>query len=106
MVGSDIPRIDVKILEEAFHALDRYDVVIGPSEDGGYYLLGTTALHVDLFENIPWSSPTTLQVTKERIDALHLTSVELKSLKDIDEPSDFSEWEQVSGKTILHYASL
>jgi glycosyltransferase A (GT-A) superfamily protein (DUF2064 family) len=58
IVGGDIPTLPLAHLEDAFALLadPQHDVVIGPSEDGGYYLLGARRLHPTLFANITWST--------------------------------------------------
>ena len=60
IIGTDCPRLDGDRIMDAFTELDLYDVIIGPSEDGGYYLLGSKCLHSMLFENINWSTCTVL----------------------------------------------
>ena len=92
IIGSDCPGIDSDILNEAFDALDRNDAVIGPSEDGGYYLLGMNKWHSELFEDINWSTsevlPSTLQVLRDlgsSVDTLH-------ALEDIDTLDDLKNY--------------
>jgi len=69
IIGSDLPSLPGRILEDAFRRLDRpRRVVLGPAEDGGYYLVGlsrdgATASVPDLFSNIRWSTPWTLSDT-------------------------------------------
>ena len=69
IIGSDVPSLPGHILEDAFRRLDRpRRVVLGPAEDGGYYLVGlsrddATASIPDLFSNIRWSSTWTLSDT-------------------------------------------
>jgi rSAM/selenodomain-associated transferase 1 len=69
LIGSDSPDIPRVFLHNAFAELQTHDVVLGPSTDGGYYLIGfqdTTFLPA-VFEGIHWSSPTVLQETVEKI---------------------------------------
>ena len=66
LVGGDIPGLRADIIEAAFDALEEADVVIGPAEDGGYYLIGMSAPHPEIFENIQWSTPQVLSQTLER----------------------------------------
>ena len=63
-------------------------MVFGPSEDGGYYLIGLNAPHPKLFQNIPWSSPTTLDASLKRAEGLGLSIKLLETLYDIDEVTD------------------
>lgn len=63
VIGSDSPTLPVSYLEEAFLLLDAYEVVIGPSLDGGYYLIGMNVFHPELFENISWGTEAVFQET-------------------------------------------
>ena len=60
IIGIDCPGLDGDRIMDAFAKLDLYDITIGPSEDGGYYLLGSKCLHSMLFEKINWSTCTVL----------------------------------------------
>jgi hypothetical protein len=64
------------------------DLVLGPSEDGGYYLIGLRAPHPDLFEAIPWSTSRVLPQTIRRAEAKGLRIVRLPSWYDVDTPGD------------------
>jgi glycosyltransferase A (GT-A) superfamily protein (DUF2064 family) len=57
---------------KAFAYLNLHDVVIGPAEDGGYYLLGMKELYHELFEDIKWSSNIVLEATTDKCAALQL----------------------------------
>lgn len=88
IIGSDCPGITPGIIENAFKALDQKEVVIGPSEDGGYYLLGLRKLIPGIFENIPWS---TEQVFSETTGVLNNEKKDYKLLpilNDIDTAED------------------
>src|SRR5687768_5564995 len=56
LIGSDNPTLPKEIVEEACARLGDHDVVIGPSSDGGYYLIAMAAFHGGLFERITWST--------------------------------------------------
>ena len=58
IIGSDCIELTTEIFNQAFENLDEYDAVIGPANDGGYYLLGMKSLHAELFINKPWSTET------------------------------------------------
>lgn len=103
VVGSDIPGISEDIIQEAFQSLDEVDVVVGPSFDGGYYLMGMRQPTVQVFQNIPWSCDRTLEVTKHRMLEAGLSCKELGPLADVDEPADFEEWRKVSGRNKDYY---
>jgi len=92
IIGSDIPDINPDIIYEADKQLDNADIVIGPSEDGGYYLLGMKKVYKELFENIDWSSNSVYNSTVETANKLNLKTIELKMLRDIDTKRDLDEW--------------
>jgi len=56
LIGSDCVGMDQVFIEEMFAALDEHDVVLGPSTDGGYYLIGLKAVYPWLFDDIEWST--------------------------------------------------
>lgn len=88
IIGTDCPHLNPEIILNAFAYLDLHDVVIGPAEDGGYYLLGMKQLHPQLFENISWSTDAVLTETQITCDDLQLDYYLLPTLKDIDEEKD------------------
>jgi len=93
LVGADIPDIDLAILSKAFAALRRGGAVIGPSHDGGYYLLGlpatlAPALLPTLFSGIAWSTAQVYDQTLARLAAAGCPVVGLPRLADIDLPAD------------------
>lgn len=91
VVGGDSPTLPFEILEYAFDALDDdATVTLGPTEDGGYYLIGSRKNHPVLFEGVEWSSPQVLTQTRERITAAHLTLIELPEWYDVDEPKELA----------------
>ena len=88
-IGSDSPTLPPSRIREAIRALERHDVVLGPAEDGGYYLIGTRrpADSSNLFREIPWSTTDVTRVTLERALALGLSVKLLPSWYDIDDPT-------------------
>lgn len=89
VIGSDCVEITAGIIEEAFRALDRHDCAIGPSADGGYYLLALRRPQPELFERIAWSTPETFRQTSERAAELGLKVALLPELCDVDTESDW-----------------
>jgi glycosyltransferase A (GT-A) superfamily protein (DUF2064 family) len=77
---------------QAFQALDRHDLVIGPARDGGYYLIGLRRFVPELFIGISWSTNEVLQQTQNIIQRLELAVAYLPLLSDIDRPEDLSLW--------------
>lgn len=93
LIGSDIPDISVELLEQAFTALMTKKVVIGPSEDGGYYLIGLVAdqaahLLPLLFCDMAWSTPDLFSCTQARLAKAGYDAALLPTLRDIDLPAD------------------
>ncbi len=84
VLGSDSPTLPSELVEQAFATLDRHDVAIGPSEDGGYYLLAARALHPSLFRGMVWSTDTVFHETLARCRRDGLCSAILPSWYDVD----------------------
>ena len=87
VLNSDSPTLPTSLLvEAAVSLLERPDrVVLGPAEDGGYYLLGMSAPHAHLFEDIAWSTDTVAEATRARARALGLELIELAPWYDVDD---------------------
>jgi hypothetical protein len=94
VVGTDCPALDCTILNTAFEALRSYDCVIGPTRDGGYYLIGLRRPCRRLFTGIPWGSSSVLDESLRRGVVAGLTVHQLLVLRDVDEQRDFPEWQQ------------
>jgi rSAM/selenodomain-associated transferase 1 len=94
-VGSDCIEIDGEIFRESWDALDSDDVVFGPARDGGYYLLGMKSPHRGLFENIPWSTEKTLEVSLDRAREAGLAIALLDKKHDIDTEEDWRRFEKM-----------
>lgn len=89
-IGSDLPTLPVKYLEQALTALRRRacDVVIGPAADGGYYLLALSVLRPSLFAEVPWGTPAVLAKTLEAALESRLSVRWTPEWYDVDEPGD------------------
>lgn len=87
LINSDSPTVPAEVFAEAAEVLsapgDR--VVLGPSDDGGYYLIGLKQTHHRIFEEIDWSTEKVLQQTKDRAAELHLDIHLLPTWFDIDD---------------------
>ena len=92
LIGSDCPGITYELIQVGFDMLRHNDVVLGPSMDGGYYLIGMSELHGDLFKKIPWSTEQVLPITRTKLKELDLRWDELPVLSDIDTVSDWERW--------------
>ncbi|MDA1196009.1 MAG: TIGR04283 family arsenosugar biosynthesis glycosyltransferase [Planctomycetota bacterium] len=88
IIGTDCPALDASVLVRAFEQLERHDVVLGPAEDGGYYLVGLRAPAPALFADIPWSSPAVLRLTLVAAAEHGLTVARLPTRRDVDRPAD------------------
>ena len=89
LVGSDIPPMTPDYLRAADAALAQgHDAVLGPTQDGGYALIGLSRVDAGLFENIRWSASDVLGVTRSRIAGLGWRHLELPTLWDVDRPED------------------
>jgi uncharacterized protein len=83
LIGSDSPQISRATVQRAYEALDIADVVLGPAEDGGYYLLAMRQPY-DVFSGIPMSTDVVLDMTIARAQAQHLSVYLLEPLFDVD----------------------
>tara|TARA_B110000046_G_scaffold25332_3_gene24850 strand:- start:43709 stop:44314 length:606 start_codon:yes stop_codon:yes gene_type:complete len=91
IIGSDCYDLDAATINEAFEKLDHSDVVIGPANDGGYYLLGINDFHPELLQNITWSTEDVLAETIERANSKKLSMSLLKELIDLDTLEDLEK---------------
>lgn len=92
IIGSDCIYLSADHIREAAGALVHHDKVIGPTYDGGYYLLGMSQVQIDLFVNIPWSSGKEFTTTQKRILQSGSSLYELPELNDIDHLKDWEEY--------------
>lgn len=92
LIGTDLPELSEKIIEDAFQYLDKEEVVFGPSEDGGYYLIGLTSLYKCLFTNKPWSTPELLKSTLQELKEKNINASLMQTLNDIDTFDDLKQY--------------
>jgi rSAM/selenodomain-associated transferase 1 len=89
IIGGDSPTLPGEYLLDAFDALDHENaVVIGPTRDGGYYLIGLRRFHRQLFDGISWSTDQVLTQTQQRASQLHLAVRLLPEWYDVDTPAE------------------
>ncbi len=95
IIGSDCAQLTAQIIQEGIDALEEHDFVIGPAEDGGYYLLGMRAFHPEVFKGIAWSTETVFEQTNTIIANKDWTLKLLPTLSDIDYEEDWEKhgWE-------------
>ena len=91
-IGTDSPWLTAANIEEAFESLRASDVVIGPTEDGGYYLIGLSRSIPALFDGIAWSTSAVYQETINTARTLGLRIHTLPSGYDIDRPEDLQRF--------------
>ena len=84
IIGSDLPTLDAARINLAFEKLDSSDAVFGPTDDGGYYLVGMRRAIPALFENIPWSTTSVFVKTMEVANSNHISVALLPQESDID----------------------
>jgi rSAM/selenodomain-associated transferase 1 len=100
LIGADCPGISSALLGTAFDSLEKSDLVLGPAKDGGYYLIGLSHPHPELFQNIDWGSETVLEQTLSRARTAGISATQLPMLEDIDRPEDLGAWERISGEKL------
>jgi len=91
LIGSDCPEVSDRRLAGAFDELSTHTgVVLGPAADGGYWLVGQRAPGVEIFNDVPWSSPRTLDATRDRLREIAVPWTEVDELRDVDTADDLS----------------
>jgi rSAM/selenodomain-associated transferase 1 len=100
IIGSDCIELSLSIIQQAFDSLDAHDAVIGPANDGGYYLLGMKKLHEPLFKNKHWSTEGVYAATIQDFHNASLHYFALPTLIDIDTEEDWKEAQQKDRKPV------
>ncbi|WNJ21316.1 TIGR04282 family arsenosugar biosynthesis glycosyltransferase [Pontibacter sp. G13] len=88
IIGSDCAQLTAEILTDAFDQLTKQDAVIGPAQDGGYYLIGMNRLHAGVFRGKTWSTDTVFEETVADLQSANLSIHQLPTLSDVDHASD------------------
>ena len=101
LIGTDCPYLTPELLTAAAEALRSHDAVLGPSSDGGYYLLGIKQIHRDLFTTITWSTDRVAAQTRDVLAKAGCTVRELPTLDDIDTEAD---WDVYRSTIEIHKA--
>ena len=84
LIGSDLPKITKNIINKGFGSLKQKEVVFGPAEDGGYYLVGMSKFHQCIFENKAWSTSNLLENTLKELKQKKIGVSLIETLNDID----------------------
>jgi rSAM/selenodomain-associated transferase 1 len=91
LLGSDSPTVPLTYIRRAFELLRDHDVVLGPSRDGGYYLVGQSSPQGDMFAHIDWSTAQVWPQTLARLDSLDVSLAALPEWYDIDTIDDLRQ---------------
>jgi rSAM/selenodomain-associated transferase 1 len=100
-LGADSPGLPARNLLAGVDALRSHDAVIGPTRDGGYYLLGLTRLEPALLAGVPWSTALTRLSTVERLGACGYRVSTLKTWFDVDERRDLERLTSILRRQIV-----
>ena len=88
IIGTDCPNLSVKLIQKAFSYLEVHDLVLGPSRDGGYYLIGCRGKVPPIFDGIPWSGDQVFRLTLKRVMELNVNCALLPFWYDVDTMDD------------------
>ena len=88
LIGSDSPDLPLGNVSRAFEELADHDVVLGPSDDGGYYLIGMRRMIPEVFQDIRWSTSNVRTETIERLRGLGIAHALLEAWYDVDVVDD------------------
>jgi len=92
LIGSDSPDLPLTFIIDAFDKLDSYKLIIGPSEDGGYYLIGMNKLYDSIFKDIKWGHDSVLKDTISNANAAGISYFLLPEWYDIDDLNSLDRW--------------
>jgi hypothetical protein len=94
LIGSDCPEISTAIIQEAFHALSDHSFVVGPANDGGFYLIGITEWRDLLFDQITWSTDGVYnKLVSNAANLGYSVFDQLPTLTDVDDLEDLKKVE-------------
>ena len=98
-VGTDSPGLPLEHLRAAVRSLEHSDAVVGPTTDGGYYLLGMRRCPQGALADLPWSSERTCAATLERFYQLGLSPTVAPPVVDVDTADDLLAWRHAVART-------
>lgn len=101
-IGGDTPGLPPRLLHEAAQALAAADAVLGPADDGGFYLLALRRCPLGLLQRLPWSESATFAATRERLEERGLSVHVLDPWFDVDRPEDVVRLEKAIADGTLH----
>ena len=88
LLGTDSPNVPQQYIQQAFEALNQSDVVLGPTEDGGYWLVGLSSSAFEIFDEMPWSTPQLWEATLQKLDESQRVYTTVPTWYDVDNLSD------------------
>jgi len=94
LIGSDSPNLPPALIEQAFDRLRHDRVVVGPTDDGGYYLIGIAGPAPSIFEHVAWSTPQVWEQTERQLQRLGIGYATLPTWYDVDEREDLKRLER------------
>jgi hypothetical protein len=102
LIGSDLPAVPLNFFQDAYTALDCEDkrVVFGPSQDGGYYLVGMNHPTPQIFERMTWSHDRVLVQTTEKLTRLRIAVKLLPTWFDIDTIEDLERLQTIADPAV------
>ena len=92
LIGTDTPGISTELIYDSFSLLKKYECVIGPSDDGGYYLIGLKQTLFYLFNEMEWGTSEVLSKTIDRLKKNDQNYFIMEKMIDIDTKEDIKEW--------------
>lgn len=95
VVGSDCPAVTPDYVQRAAQALETADVVLGPSDDGGFVLIGARRTVPGMLDGPAWGSEQALEQTREVLNGKGLQVACLEPLWDVDEPEDWARFQRL-----------
>jgi hypothetical protein len=101
-VGTDLPGLPRTLLDSARQALSATDAVLGPADDGGFYLVGLRACPLGLLTDLPWSTPDTFARTLKRLQSRGFQTTVIPSWFDVDELKDLDRLRGMLERGELH----
>ena len=91
-IGTDCPGLGSKTVRDAIRALDRQEIIIGPAQDGGYYLIGFAACLPEILQGIPWGTPAVYETTLDRLRRRGVRWYSLERKADLDTFGDLKRF--------------
>jgi len=96
IIGSDCPALSPDVITTAFASLTETPAVLGPAQDGGYYLIGLSRPTPELFRGIPWGTDRVLADSLAVLQRRGCKPALLKPLEDVDRPEDLPAWRRIA----------